>query len=58
MKAHIDKIIDKVFKKGYFWKTMLMIISILTAICVIFAIMGYFKMVDINVNIKKQERKQ
>lgn len=58
MKKKLDKVIDKIFKKGYFYKTVIMITLVLTFLCLVIAIVGYFKIVNVDVNIKKQELKQ
>jgi hypothetical protein len=58
MKKKLDKIIDKIFKKGNFYKAVIMLTLILTALCLLVAIIGYFKIVDVNINYKKQELKK
>lgn len=58
MKASLYKMIDKLFSKAYFKRTCIVLGMVLVTICIIVAIIGYFKIIHVDAVIKKQTKQE
>jgi hypothetical protein len=54
MKDKLATILTVMFTTDKFWRVIVVLSMILTTVCICVAIIGYFKIVEVDVNIKKQ----
>jgi hypothetical protein len=54
MKDKLATILTVMFTTDKFWRVIVVLSMILTTLCICVAIIGYYKIVEVDVNIKKQ----